>query len=134
MTLKITKNSIDIGIITRNPAAMLAFYRDLLGLSFEATIDMPGGGVMHRLKAGDTVVKIVDTAPQPRADAVSGGLRAATGYRYWTIHISNLTEALAVVEKAGYKIPVPAKVIRPGVTIAMLEDPDGNWLELLQNS
>ncbi len=39
-----------------------------------------------------------------------------------------------MVEKAGYKIPVPAKVIRPGVTIAMLEDPDGNWLELLQNS
>ncbi len=62
------------------------------------------------------------------------GLRAATGYRYWTIHVSNLSEALAVVEKAGYKIPVPAKVIRPGVTIAMLEDPDGNWLELLQNS
>ena len=134
MTLHITKHAIDIGILTRNPEAMMTFYHDVLGLPHEATIPMPGGGTMRRLKAGDTVVKIVDIDPPPKADGITGGLRAATGYRYWTIHVSNLNDALTHIANAGYKIPVPAKTIRPGVTIAMVEDPDGNWVELLENS
>ena len=34
----------------------------------------------------------------------------------------------------GYKVPVEPREIRPGVTIAMVEDPDGNWVEFLQTS
>jgi glyoxylase I family protein len=34
--------------------------------------------------------------------------------------------------EAGIKVVVPPRVIRPGVTIAIVADPDGNWLELLQ--
>ena len=29
---------------------------------------------------------------------------------------------------------VPAKVIREGITIAIVADPDGNWVELLESS
>lgn len=132
MSLKITKKAIDLGILTRKAEPMLAFYRDMLGLPVEGTMPMPGGGTMHRLKAGDSVIKIIEVDPAPKADGVVGGLRAATGYRYWTIHVSNLVESLAKAEKAGYKVPVGAKVIREGVTIAMVEDPDGNWVELLE--
>jgi predicted enzyme related to lactoylglutathione lyase len=132
MALQVTKPAIDIGIITRQPDAMMAFYHELLGLPLEATIPMPGGGTMRRLKVGDSVVKIIDTDPEPPADGVPGGIRAATGYRYWTIHVSNLEDALAAVESAGHKILLGPKVIREGVSIAMVEDPDGNWVELLQ--
>jgi catechol 2,3-dioxygenase-like lactoylglutathione lyase family enzyme len=134
MTLKITKPAIDIGIITRQPDSMLAFYRELLGLPLEATIPMPGGGTMHRLKVGDSVVKVIETDPAPSADAVPGGIRAATGYRYWTIHLANLSDALAAIEAAGHRILLGPKVIREGVTIAMVEDPDGNWVELLEQA
>lgn len=132
MTLKTSKTAIDIGIITRQPDAMMAFYQELLGLPLEATIPMPGGGTMRRLKVGDSVVKIIDTDPEPPVDAVPGGIRAATGYRYWTIHVTNLVEALDDIGKAGHKILLGPKVIREGITIAMVEDPDGNWLELLE--
>ena len=111
---------------------MMAFYHELLGLPLEATIPMPGGGTMRRLKVGDSVVKIVDTDPEPSADGVPGGIRAATGYRYWTIHVSNLVEALEKIAEAGQKVLLGPKVIREGITIAMVEDPDGNWLELLE--
>ena len=37
-------------------------------------------------------------------------------------------------EDAGDTIAVPLTEIRPGVRIAMIEDPDGNWLELVQNT
>jgi len=134
MALRVTKPAIDIGIITRQPDAMMEFYHELLGLPLEATIPMPGGGTMRRLKVGDSVVKIIDTDPEPPADGVPGGIRAATGYRYWTIHVSNLEDAVAAIENAGHNVLLGPRVIREGVSISMIEDPDGNWVELLEQS
>ncbi len=132
--MDIQKAAIDLGIVTNNLEAMLAFYRDKLGLDFEATIDMPGGGVMHRYRVGDSVVKIVETEPRPPVEATPGGIRAATGYRYWTIHVPDINALIAKLEAEGVEVAVPVKTIRPGVAIAMVVDPDGNWVELLQNS
>lgn len=129
----ISKPAIDIGIIAQDIAAMLTFYRDTLGLEFEAAIPMPGGGTMNRFKVGDSVVKVIELDPAPPALAAPGGIRGATGYRYWTITVSNLADCVQQVAAAGHKIVVPAKEIRPGVTIAIVTDPDGNWVELLQN-
>ena len=132
--MDIQKAAIDLGIVTNNLEAMLAFYRDKLGLDFEATIDMPGGGVMHRYRVGDSVVKIVETEPRPPVEATPGGIRAATGYRYWTIHVPDINALVAKLEAEGVEVAVPVKTIRPGVAIAIVVDPDGNWVELLQNS
>jgi catechol 2,3-dioxygenase-like lactoylglutathione lyase family enzyme len=132
--MDIQKAAIDLGIVTNNLDAMLAFYGDKLGLDFEATIDMPGGGVMHRYRVGDSVVKIVETEPRPPVEATPGGIRAATGYRYWTIHVPDINALVAKLEGEGVEVAVPVKTIRPGVAIAMVVDPDGNWVELLQNS
>ncbi len=89
---------------------------------------------MRRLKVGESVVKIIDTDPEPPTDAVPGGIRAATGYRYWTIHISGLSDALLAIKQAGHKVLLGPKSIRDGITIAMVEDPDGNWVELLEST
>jgi len=131
MTLQITKDSIDLGIVTRDAGPMVQFYRDTLGLVPDGEMDMPGGGKMTRLKCGTTVIKLVVQGRDPRADAPPGGLAGATGYRYWTITIDNIDEAVAACADAGYKVAVPVTEIRPGVRIAMIEDPDGNWVELL---
>jgi len=132
MTLNITKDSIDLGIVTLNPDEMLSFYEGVLGLEREGVIAMPGGGTMYRLKVGSSVIKIVDIEPKPTEKAAPGGIRAATGYRYWTITVGNLAEAVEKCRAHGCRIPVPEKVVREGITIAMVEDPDGNWVELLQ--
>jgi len=134
MGLEVQKSSIDIGIIAKNIDAMMKFYGEALGLDLEATIPMPGGGTMNRFKVGDSIIKVIQLVPAPDAEAAPGGIRAATGYRYWTIHVPNLEETVSNVEAAGGKVVVPVREIRPGVTIAFLEDPDGNWVELLENS
>ena len=95
---------------------------------------MPGGGKMTRLKCGSTVIKLVVQGRPPKASAAPGGLAGATGYRYWTITVDNLAEATRACADAGYKVAVPVTEIRPGVSISMIEDPDGNWVELLQMS
>lgn len=112
--------------------AMLTFYGETLGLPLEGTIPMPGGGKMNRFKVGDSVIKVIELDPTPETQAAPGGIRGATGYRYWTITCSNLADCVTRAEAAGAKIVVAAKEVRPGITIAIIADPDGNWVELLQ--
>lgn len=131
MSIALTKNAIDLGIVTTNGTAMLAFYRDVLGLKYLREMPMPiGNGVMHQLACGDTVIKLVVLEATP-ATAPSGGIAGATGYRYWTISVSNLSEVVQKCAAAGHKIVGKEKEIRPGVTIAIVADPDGNWVEFL---
>jgi predicted enzyme related to lactoylglutathione lyase len=132
MALQITKDSIDLGIVTKDAEASLKFYRDTLGLTEDGAMDMPGGGKMVRLACGTTTVKIVVNAKEPAASAAPGGIGGATGYRYFTISVSNLKDATDECAEAGYKVVVPPTEIRAGITISMIEDPDGNWVELLQ--
>ena len=134
MTLSIVKDSIDLGIITKDPEKMLAFYRDTLGLELAAELPMPGGTTMYRLSCGTSVIKILVLGKEPEAMAAPGGIAGATGYRYWTISVDNIEESVKACEDAGYKITVPVREARPGITISMIEDPDGNWVELLQTS
>jgi predicted enzyme related to lactoylglutathione lyase len=46
--------------------------------------------------------------------------------------VSNLAEITDACAAAGVKVVVPAREIRPGTSISIVEDPDGNWVEFLQ--
>ena len=134
MGVELTKDSIDIGIVVRDGEAALKFYRDTLGLEHVADTPMGGNGTMHRLMCGTTMVKVIEYDEAPAAANPVGGIPAASGYRYWTISVSNLDELAAQCAEAGYTVAVEPREIRPGVRIAMIEDPDGNWVELIENS
>jgi glyoxylase I family protein len=111
---------------------MLKFYRDTLGFELEGELQLPGGENMTRLICGTSIVKLVVMDRQPEGRPAPGGLAGGTGYRSWTISCSNLEHLVEKCTRAGYKNPVPPTEVRPGAFIAMVEDPDGNWVELLQ--
>jgi catechol 2,3-dioxygenase-like lactoylglutathione lyase family enzyme len=134
MGIKLTKDSVDLGIIVRDSARALAFYRDTLGFEHVADTPMPGGGTMHRLMCGTSLIKVIDPGKQLEAGPPPGGIHGGYGYRYWTISVSNINDITAACEHGGYKIAVPVREIRPGVTISIVEDPDGNWVEFLQTA
>ena len=127
----LSKAAIDLGIVARDGPAMLAFYRDLLGFVEEASTPFHAGGVMYRLWCGDSLIKIVVPANQPPNHAEPGPIEAASGIRYWTMRVSNLEEIMSTCANAGAKVVVPVTQIRAGVTIGMVEDPDGNWVEFV---
>lgn len=131
MAVELSKDAIDLGIVTRNPEAMVAFYRDLLGFREEPSTPFPMGGVMHRLWCGDSLIKIVAPEPAPEQNPAPGPIANATGYRYWTMRVTNLADIMAQCEAAGANVVVPVREVRPGVTIGMVEDPDGNWVEFV---
>src|SRR4029077_2470245 len=130
MGVKLTKDSIDLGIVVRDPERSLAFYRDTLGFKDDGTMPIGGGRTMYRLYCGTSLIKLVHH-PKELPAAAPGGINRALGYRYWTISVDNIQEVVDACNAAGFKIEVPVTELRPGVTIAMVEDPDGNWVELL---
>ena len=134
MTLQISGEAVDVGMVARHPDAMLHFYRELLGLEEESVINMPAGGSMHRLRAGNSLIKILIFDPLPDDAANPGGISAATGLRYFSIHVSNLQQATAEIEAAGHKVLLACKAFRAGVVISIVKDPDGNNLELVEYS
>jgi catechol 2,3-dioxygenase-like lactoylglutathione lyase family enzyme len=134
MATAFTKPSIDLGIVVHDVDAALAFYRDVLGLEYQGQNPVPGGGTMHRLFAGSSMVKLLDVDPPPTLTAPPGGLRAATGYRYFTLSVPNLDELLDACIAAGRAVVIPTTEIVPGVRIAGVEDPEGNWVEFLEQA
>ena len=131
--MQVSKESIDLGIIVTDEKAALSFYRDGLGLESEGELPLPGGR-MYRLKCGTTVIKLLKLERTPAAKPASGGPMGGLGLRYFTISVPDIRGLMAQLEAKGIKPTMPVTEFRPGVTIAMVTDPDGNTVEFLQNT
>jgi glyoxylase I family protein len=132
-SVQVSKDSIDLGIIVTDEKAALSFYRDTLGLEWEGELPLPGGR-MYRLKCGTTVIKLLKLERTPTAKPAPGGPMGGLGYRYFTISVPDIRGLIAQLEAKGIRPTVPVTEFRPGVTIAMVTDPDGNTVEFIQNS
>lgn len=130
MTAQLVKQTIDIGIVTTNPEALTDFYGRVIGLPALADVPMDGF-LVKRFQVGDCVLKIVTFDEEPGGRVVTGGLGDSTGLRYWTVSVSNLDQILAAVEAAGQKVIDGPTEVRPGVSIALVTDPDGNIVEFV---
>ena len=111
--MQVSKESIDLGIVVTDEKAALVFYRDGLGLertNFQRRNSIP--------------------AAKPAPGGPTGGL----GYRYFTISVPDIRGLISQLEAKGIRPSVPVTEFRPGVTIAMVTDPDGNTVEFLQNT
>ncbi len=133
MSIELRKDSIDLGIVIEDSERSLAFYRDVLGFEHVADTPMPGrsSGTMHRLMCGTTLIKLVALDETPQARPAPGGLTGATGFRYFTMTVSNLAEITQACRDAGAIIVIDNVELRPGLMVSMVEDPDGNWVEFI---
>jgi glyoxylase I family protein len=123
---------VDIGLVVRDSEVSLRFYRDILGLEDLGDLEFPHA-VMHRLKWGASLVKLTRPREVPAAANPPGGHLTATGLRYFTLTVPDLEDLVANCETAGYTVRVPRTAVRPGIVIAFVENPDGNWVEFLQS-
>jgi catechol 2,3-dioxygenase-like lactoylglutathione lyase family enzyme len=111
---------------------MLEFYTSTLGLPLVATLDLPGGATMDRIAIGTTVLKLVTQPTTPEVAHPRGGLFGATGIRYFTITVEDVDAAFGAAKGAGATSIIEPVNYRPGVKIAVVEDPDGNNVEFIQ--
>ena len=131
MKLDLLSPGIEVGLVTTNLDAMVAFYEGFLELEPQGEIDFPGGS-QRRYTLGNGVLKLVTYSDPPPAPAVPGGGRAQAGVRYFTIGVKNLRAVAAMVEMSDYEVvePVTEFAPVPGMGWMFLADPDGNWIEL----
>jgi catechol 2,3-dioxygenase-like lactoylglutathione lyase family enzyme len=128
--------AIEYGLHVRDAQASLRFYRDTLGMTPYAEIYVPGAHVWG-LRFGNSMIKLLqdDVPPasqNPRARSI--------GFRYITIHLTNIDQVVKECEAAGYEIMtppsrfVPSRPGDPECGFAFVRDPDGNTVELSQGS
>jgi glyoxylase I family protein len=134
MGVELTKDSIDLGIVVSDAQASLGFYRDVLGLPLAGEMTMPGGATMYRLMCGTSMIKVVHHDKPLPAASPPGGIPGATGFRYFTMSVSNIQEITDACAASGRTVVVAVRDLRPGVRISIVEDPDGNWVEFLEVS
>src|SRR4026208_2076660 len=123
---------VEVGIVVKDLDAATEFYGAVLGLEYIGDLALPGGN-MKRFLHGDAVIKLLqfDEVPQ-LANPPSGPLGGATGLRYVTVQVDRVAESVERCLAAGRAVPIPTFEFHPGVPVAMVEDPEGNWVELMQ--
>jgi predicted enzyme related to lactoylglutathione lyase len=118
-------------MVTVNDQEMLHFYQNVLGFEKEIEIPFPGIGVVNKLNYGAGFIKILVLEKKPLNINPTGDFLTSNGIRYLTINLSNLDEILDTCKTHNINIINPGTIIRPGVTVALIADPDGNIIELM---
>ncbi|MDE2463582.1 MAG: VOC family protein [Alphaproteobacteria bacterium] len=140
--LKVRKAGIDVGIVVSDIAAQAHFYGHTLGLPRAGEIPLPDGR-LHLYSCGQSLLKLyVRKDAKHSARAPFGD---AAGIAYLTLDIENLDAAMASVLRDGATVITPISEFDAGVTLpepagrvraryAMIADPEGNLVELLERS
>ncbi len=131
MVVKLARDSIDLGIVTANEDAMIGFYHGVLGLPLIGSVTLPDGARIHRIGCGQSTLRLYIPAATPRP-AGDAQWSAVTGLRYCAILIDNLATVIDECARAGTRIVQDIVEPRPGVRAALIADPDGNIIELMQ--
>jgi catechol 2,3-dioxygenase-like lactoylglutathione lyase family enzyme len=123
-----------IGIVPSDLGRSLEFYRVVLGLVPKGTIPVADGRVLHLFEADGATLKLIELAPGDREPvaAARGSFVAATGLRWLTLDVDDLDLVAGRVERSGARWQLPVVEYRPGLRVAIVEDPDGNAIELVE--
>jgi glyoxylase I family protein len=121
---------VEIGIVVRDLATMTRFYGDAVGLPH--VVDLPvEGGLMRRFASGGSIVKLVLMDHSPNGSNPPGGVPGATGLRWFTIVVDDIEGVTQRCETAGARVVYPIQTAANGAVFTILDDPEGNWLELV---
>lgn len=128
--MRATKDAIDVGLVSANVEAMLAFYRDILGLTYVEAFTA-AVGTIHRLRFGASFVKIVESSADRPAGTPAFTYRDL-GLRYLTFETPDIEEVWNRATRDSAPVVSALHPLPSGSGLAgTLRDPDGNLVELL---
>ena len=130
-----TRIAVDVGVVVEDMERSLGFYHDLLGLPVvaEVTTSLIGKGQMVQLKHGASLIKLVQMEEAPSGGTPTG-IATTFGYRYITLLVDDIDAIMTKIEQGAAPIALPLTELGNGAQIVMVEDPDGNIVEFVQEA
>jgi predicted enzyme related to lactoylglutathione lyase len=126
---------IQIGIVPRDFEAAMAFYRDNLELPYRGSGPALEGRTLHFFEAQGGILKVLELGPGDPAPALPPPdqlYHAATGMRWLTLDVVDLDAVMKAVGDVPVQLPITE--VRPGLRVAIVSDPDGNAVELVEGA
>lgn len=129
------------GIVVSDLDEALSFYRDILGLSvadeftlsgegLSTAIDAPGvTGDFAHLDAGDAIVELIEY--EPAGDDASGDAVNQLGAKHVGFTVNDVDAFYENLPDDVESVSAPQQT-ESGATILFFEDPDGNFVEVVE--
>ncbi|MEE8399675.1 MAG: VOC family protein [Desulfobacterales bacterium] len=116
------------GLVVRDADLMLGFYQNVLGMKLVHTDDGDEGLTKYYLTYSGGMLKLFayDEPPELNTTVFS----AVTGYRLNTYLVTNMAELFKALEDNEVKIVSAPQPTGNGQTWMMIEDPEGNMIEM----
>lgn len=105
------------------------FYGNVLGFEQLMTFNVGGGTKVGRFQVGDSQVKLSDIVPNRKYHR--GKVQDATGVRLLTFFFINRNELEKRFKAHGLAVPHFEAVPDTSRLRALVQDPDGQWVELV---
>ena len=134
------------GFVVKNVEESTAFYRDVVGMRLIRAYERIGTGIdqvvgyenAHLsaaiLDLGDGHILELIEYINPTSKDRPTEERNVLGATHLALLVDDIHALYARVATKGAKVMNPPTELEPGRTACYLQDPDGNWLELLELS
>ena len=132
------------GVVVADLEEAIAFYTDVLGLRLLDRRERDGGPISQVLGYHDTHIMVADVAApdgrvielvhyvKPAAGGPCSEERSILGAGHIAFNVSDMKTTFAhLISKGARQLNPPVEVV-PGKLVCYLQDPFGNWLELIQ--
>lgn len=132
------------GVVVADLEEAIAFYRDVLGLELVERRERQGGPISQLLAYDDTHIRVADlSAPDgrvielvcylnPTPDDRPTEERSVVGAGHIAFNVGDMDATFAHLVENGARRLNPPVEVAPGKWVCYLQDPWGNWLELIQ--
>jgi predicted enzyme related to lactoylglutathione lyase len=124
-----TLRRFEVGFVSTDRALV-----DFLAAVFELDERPPtehGPGTLYRLQSPGAVLKVMVPVVRPSATAPQPFL-AATGIRYLSAWVTDLDGVIGRATARGGRLLHGPVELGPGARLAVLADPDGNTIEVIE--
>lgn len=127
-----TLQRIEVGLVSADES-LAEFYAATFEMERLPAINA-GPGVVHRLRTSEIVIKVMVPRRAPAAAGPAGPFFAAAGLRYITLYADDLDGIVERATARGAVVQHGPAAVGPGVRIAVLQDPDGNAVEVVEGA
>ena len=133
------------GFVVRDLDAAVVFYRDVVGLEVQREYERTGPGIdqvigyddahlriaLLGVTGGDHILELIQYL-NPAPGERSTEERSVIGGSHLSLLVDDIGAAFEGLSANGAQIMNPPTDVAPGRTACYLQDPEGNWIELMQ--